>query len=135
MIDTKHVTLLDTYFDFIYGKEMKRVLFNLRTVKCKGCMNGYLSQRDHSCLLLTTQQQIVLYWDEILERITETDIIVKWHETVLSIDHIPGTLTDMYKLKLISCWLVVLRFNATLTAKVIWRSVTHMSFLAFSHQY
>ena len=33
-------------------------------------------------------------------------------------------------------WLVVLGFNATLTAKVIsWRSVTHMRFLAFSHQY
>ena len=33
-------------------------------------------------------------------------------------------------------WLAVLGFNATLTAKVIsWRSVTHMCFLAFSHQY
>ena len=33
-------------------------------------------------------------------------------------------------------WLVVSGFNATLTAKVIsWRSVTHMCFLAFSHQY
>ena len=33
-------------------------------------------------------------------------------------------------------WLVVLRFNATLTAKIIsWRSVRHMCFLAFSHQY
>ena len=32
--------------------------------------------------------------------------------------------------------LVVLGFNATLTAKVVsWRSVTHMCFLAFSHQY
>ena len=32
--------------------------------------------------------------------------------------------------------LVALVFNATLTAKVIsWRSVTHMCFLAFSHQY
>ena len=32
--------------------------------------------------------------------------------------------------------LVVLGFNATLTAKVIsWRSMTHMCFLAFSHQY
>ena len=32
--------------------------------------------------------------------------------------------------------LVVLRLNATLTAKVIsWRLVTHMCFLAFSHQY
>ena len=36
---------------------------------------------------------------------------------------------------LVGC-LVVLGFNATLTAKVIsWRSVTHMCFLAFSHQY
>ena len=34
------------------------------------------------------------------------------------------------------CWLVVLGFNATLTAKVIsWRSMTHMCFLAFSHRY
>ena len=33
-------------------------------------------------------------------------------------------------------WLVVLGLNATLTAKVIsWRSVTHMCFLALSHQY
>ena len=33
-------------------------------------------------------------------------------------------------------WLVVLGFDATLTAKVIsWRSVTQMCFLAFSHQY
>ena len=33
-------------------------------------------------------------------------------------------------------WLVVLGFNATLTVKVIsWRSVTHLCFLAFSHQY
>ena len=32
--------------------------------------------------------------------------------------------------------LVVLGFNATLTTKVIsWRSVTHMCFLPFSHQY
>ena len=32
--------------------------------------------------------------------------------------------------------LFVLGFNATLTAKVLsWRSVTHMCFLAFSHQY
>ena len=33
-------------------------------------------------------------------------------------------------------WLVVLGFNATLTAKVMsWRSVMHMCFLAFSHRY
>ena len=33
-------------------------------------------------------------------------------------------------------WLVGLRFNAILTAKIIsWRSVMHMCFLAFSHQY
>ena len=33
-------------------------------------------------------------------------------------------------------WFVVLRFKAILTGKVIsWRSVMHMCFLAFSHQY
>ena len=35
-----------------------------------------------------------------------------------------------------STWLVEFGFNATLTSKVIsWRSVTHMCFLGFSHQY
>ena len=39
-------------------------------------------------------------------------------------------------LNLYLLWWVVLGSNATLTAKVIsWRSVTHMCFLAFSHQY
>ena len=38
--------------------------------------------------------------------------------------------------KNVRIWLVVLGFNATLTAMVIsWRSVTHMCFLAFSHHY
>ena len=33
-------------------------------------------------------------------------------------------------------WLIVLGFNATLTARVIsWRSVRHMCLLAFLHQY
>ena len=50
------------------------------------------------------------------------------------------TLIDLHHHVLKLCktlgWLVVLRFNTTLTAKVIsWRSVTHMCFLAFSHQY
>ena len=41
------------------------------------------------------------------------------------------------KTEIESSWLVVvLGFNATLTARVIsWRSATHMCFLAFSHQY
>ena len=41
-----------------------------------------------------------------------------------------------YLLEKLVGWLVVLGFNTFLTAKVIsWLSVTHMSFLAFSHQY
>ena len=36
----------------------------------------------------------------------------------------------------VKIWLVVLRFNATLTAKVVsWQLVMHMCFLANSHQY
>ena len=42
---------------------------------------------------------------------------------------------DIFRLAYPS-WMVVLGFNATLTARVIsWQSVTHMCFLAFSHQY
>ena len=50
----------------------------------------------------------------------------------------PLTLPAKLRTKtLVLGWLlVVLGFNATLTAKIMsWRSVTHMCFLAFSHQY
>ena len=41
-----------------------------------------------------------------------------------------------YLLKKRTCWSVLFEFNAILTAKIIlWRSVTHMCFLAFSNQY
>ena len=52
---------------------------------------------------------------------------------------IPKSLQNIKEIKLdlfLVGWLVVLGFIATLTAKVIsWRSVTHMCFLAISHQY
>ena len=50
--------------------------------------------------------------------------------------HFSNNLIVSYTCIEIGCCRVVLGFNATLTAKVIsWRSVTHMCFLAFSHQY
>ena len=51
-----------------------------------------------------------------------------------NLHHMQTKVTNLAKFS--ANWLVVLRFNATLTAKVIsWRSVTHMCFLVFSHQY
>ena len=65
-----------------------------------------------------------------------------WHKVlIVSVDDCvyPSVISQDFKetfIDTIGCWLVVLGFNATLTAKVIsWRSVTHMCFLAFSHQY
>ena len=50
----------------------------------------------------------------------------------LSQGHLQSALCDEHEIM----WLVGLfGFNATLTAKIIWLSVTHMCFLAFSHQY
>ena len=67
--------------------------------------------------------------------ITET-LLKTALNTIQSINQsiLRGVKTDHCLVKI--GWLVVLRFNATLTAKVIsWRSVTHMCFLVFSHQH
>ena len=56
--------------------------------------------------------------------------IARFHKTCTTDMKIPGLVWER-----VNSWLVVLGFNATLTAKVIWQSVTHMCFLAFSHQY
>ena len=76
--------------------------------------------------------------------VKETNFSIK--KDTISLEHaiFPVTVYQMAKFWItlnikhlpLANWLVVLRFNATLTAKVIsWQSVMHMHFLAFLHQY
>ena len=61
-------------------------------------MDIYLNS-EHTCLL-STKEQLLLYWDYILEQINEINIIEKWYGAVYMMDYIPLTVVDLYKLKL-----------------------------------
>ena len=68
--------------------------------KCDGCKNAALSQLDHQCLMLSTKEQLELYWDYVLGEINEDRVIEKWYGTVYMMDSIPIEVIDLYKLKL-----------------------------------
>ena len=73
-------------------------------------------------------------WDK--EKMLVTSLFYFSHSLFFHMKSTVNILINVCHLQALSIWLVVLGFNATLTAKVIsWRLVTHMCFLAFSHQY
>ena len=93
------MTLLDSYFDCLYAKEIISVMTSVFKKKCDGCKNAAISQLDYQCLMLTTKEQLELYWDCILREINEICVIEKWYGSVYMMDSVPIEVIDLYKLK------------------------------------
>ena len=98
-MNTRYVSLLDSYFDFVYAEEIKSVLHDVCIKNCGGCTINSLSQLDRTCLL-TMKEQLQLYWDYILHEINEEGVIEKWYGMVYTMKFIPLVVVDFYKLKL-----------------------------------
>ena len=98
-MNTLYVSLLDSYFDFVYAEEIKSVLHDVCRKNCGGCTINSLSQLDHTCLL-TMKEQLQLYWDYIIHEINEEGVIEKWYGMVYTMNYIPLVVVDFYKLKL-----------------------------------
>ena len=98
-MDTQNVSLLDSYFNFIYAREMMVVMHTVFKRMCDGCIHGNVSQREHTCLL-PIEQLLKTYFDDVVRELDELSIIRKWYQTVLLIPSMPSSLVDMYKLKL-----------------------------------
>ena len=77
--------LLDSYLDFYYAKEMLRCQSQIVHRLCEGCQIESLSQTDHSCVLLNQQQQLMLYFENILPEIDECDILINCREAASQI--------------------------------------------------
>ena len=92
--------LLDSYFEFFYAKEIIDVMTDVFKKKCDGCKDGALSQLNHQCLMLSTKEQLELYWDYVLREINEIRVIEKWYGTVYMLDSVPIEVIDLYKSKL-----------------------------------
>ena len=92
------VTLLEAYFQFFYAREIMNIMHATFQTECSGCQRGSLSQLSHPCLSLTTFQLLDLYFDTILERVNEMDILRHWESAVSLIQD--QALVAMYRLKI-----------------------------------
>lgn len=99
-MDTKFTSLLESYFDFFYAREIIDIMDDvLKKKKCVGCLHGHLSQLEHTCTW-SVKEQLELYWDDVLREVSEVDVILKWRNAISLMENIPSPLVDMYKMKL-----------------------------------
>lgn len=95
-----YASLMDSYLDFFYAKEILRHLPKVIQQKCEGCQLDSLSQTDHTCLDLTKRQQLSRYLDEILQVIDEQDILFKWKSAVSILEDVSPGYIAMFELKI-----------------------------------
>lgn len=93
------MSLLESYFDCFYAKEISSKMNSVFKTKCFGCQNSCLSQTDHTCINLTREQQLKLYFEDVLREVDESDILMKWKEAASALD-VSSELLEMYKLKI-----------------------------------
>ena len=56
---------------------------------------------DHACLTLADDQQLELYFEDVLLDVDESDILLKWNFAVSRLD-IPSEVLEMFRLKIYS---------------------------------
>ena len=96
-------SLLDSYLDFFYAKE---ILYQLPIVvkrMCQGCLWDSLSQTHHTCLNLSKRQQLSLYFEDVLTEIDEQYIMLKWREAVYPLKDMTPTFLEAYELNCLDC--------------------------------
>ena len=93
------VSLLQSYFDFFYAKEIKMKMRSVFKAKCEGCKNSRLSQTEHACLSLSNEQQLVLHFDDVLLDMDENEILLRWQDAVSVLD-MSSDVIEMFKLKI-----------------------------------
>ena len=77
--------MVTSYLDVVYAEEILAHLPEVVRRMCEGCLIDSLSQRDHTCIDINAQEQLTLYFDDILAVIDERDILSKWKDAVASL--------------------------------------------------
>ena len=70
--------LLESYWTFYYAKAMLECKDDIYRRFCQGCLIDTLSQRYHTCLTLTGEEKLRLYFEHSLREIDEWDIVRQW---------------------------------------------------------
>ncbi len=96
------VLCLESYFHFLYAKELTDIMWDVFRKRCAGCKNGCLPQTRHTCLTHYVTENINLHFDEIVSNIDEDDVVRKWIHHTDRLRNVTKEVRDMYRLKL-SC--------------------------------
>ena len=67
--------MITSYLDVFYAEEILAHLPAVVRRMCEGCLIDSLSQRDHTCIDINAQEQLSLYFDDILAVIDERVIL------------------------------------------------------------
>lgn len=94
------VCLLESYFDFFYAKAILEKMSGVFSKNCIGCVTNSLSQMDHSCLTLTKTEQLKLYFEDILLKVDENEILRNWEHSISHLEEDYSIISGLYRLKL-----------------------------------
>lgn len=77
-MEQKQVLLLESYFNVLYAKAMLSVMKTVVKDMCDGCQYGSLSQTKHTCLVLSKEEQLNRYFEQIVNAVYEDYILAQW---------------------------------------------------------
>ena len=91
-------SLLESYLDFFYAKEILNQLPEVIRQRCGGCQRESLSQIGHIYVTINTIEQISCCFEDILKIINEQDILLKWRDAAVVL--VSSEYLAIYQLKL-----------------------------------
>lgn len=65
-----------------YAEEIASNISRLVTENCNGCLIDHPSQRQHDCLMMERDEQLCLYYDRALEKVSEANVMKAFTESL-----------------------------------------------------
>ncbi len=111
-MEQHQVLLLDSYFDFMYARNILSKKRDIVTKMCYGCTVDHPSQVHHTCLMDSDEQHIDTYFEVMLEAVNEEEVLRQWSTAVDTLEDISPELLAFYKLKLYcDDWMATMKTN------------------------
>ena len=95
--DQQTTCLLERYFEHFYAMELLLLLPAVVKENCHACRVG---SPLHLCHKLSTKEKVLYYFDLLLRKINEDDILYKWYEAVSELENLSPEAISMYQLKI-----------------------------------
>ena len=79
---------MEMQLKYSYAKQLVNKIKSLLTEKCYGCQVSHPSQIHHDvCLMMTTEEQITLTYDEAVNRMNDDGYSLYWWDELIRVMH------------------------------------------------